>query len=343
MQLRFLALFLLAMCITACSKSNSTLNDPKSIEKERLADLVIRKTATKLKKETNMRPCGTMGQMLNEIQKLGLSFYYYQPTDIVEARKLLVKSVDAMLQEVNQETKIHPFLIRYPFMPRNIEIEIFLRNPDGKDVKPGTLYVISASDGNLVYQIDHPQTKKLTTIYKETFEEAKQRVADPSLPLVHFQPDPEISPEKLAQIHKGISFVGDDGVIWLMNEKGEWVKHPNWQKKEATKAIVEVTAKNGAKVSVSIDSLEHSIFRLNGTGFQPYETVNFISNSNNEVLHYSLTADDKGNLLPIQLSPAVIGKSGGICNIHLLRREDSIHVKLPWGRPTKIKKIDRFN
>lgn len=231
MRWGFLAVLLFALSTTTCSKSASPLKDPKGIEKERLAEVVLRKAATKLKQECTLRPCGTIGQMLNEIQILGLSFYYYQSVDIAEGRKLLIKSIDTMLQEVNQETKIHPYLIRYPFKPRNVEIQIFLRSPDGRDVAPGALWVIGASEGNLVYEIEHPETKRLTTVYRETYDEALQRIVDPNLPLVNFQPDPEISPEKRAQLRKGISFVSDDGVIWHLGEDGGWIKDPIFEKK----------------------------------------------------------------------------------------------------------------
>ncbi len=219
-----LAILLVAVGILAYQRTSYILHKPPKTNKQKLANEIRHKVALQVKQETGLRPVGTMGQMLHEIQKLGLSFYYYQPVDIVEGRKLLIKAVDTMLQEINSDTRIHPYLIRYPFMPRNVEMTIFLRNPDGRDVAPGTLRIIEAIDGCFCYQIDNPKTNRFTTIYKETYEEALQRLADPSLPLVGFQPDREISPEELARLRKGISFVGDDGAIWHLGENGSWVK-----------------------------------------------------------------------------------------------------------------------
>ncbi len=214
----------------ACSRPNSTLIDQAGQEKQKLANKIRRKVASQLKQETQLRPCGTIGQMLNEIEVLGLSFYYYQLVDIAEGRKLLVKAVEAMREEVNNEPQIRPYLIRYPFAPRNVEIQIFLWSQDGRDPPAGALWGIEASGGILRYKIEHPDTKRLITVYQETYDEALQRLEDPSLPLASFEPAPEISQEELARLRKGISFVADDGSIWHLGADGCWIKDPRCKK-----------------------------------------------------------------------------------------------------------------
>jgi hypothetical protein len=167
-----------------------------------------------------------MGQMLYDVERLGLSFYYYKPIDIVEGRKLLVQAVNAMLNEINQDERIQPYLYRRPFLARNIQIDIYLHKPDGNWVDPGDLWIIEAEGGYLHYKADHPTTKRLVTVYKETFDEALARIADPSLPLAAFEPDKEISREELRKVQKGISFVDGGGAIWHLGENGSWVVDP---------------------------------------------------------------------------------------------------------------------
>jgi len=224
MKTWILAIILVAIGTIACDRPSSC--SKADIEKEKFADNILRKVSTKLKKETELRPVGNMGQMLNKVQVLGLSFIYYQPTDIVEGRKMLIKAINSLMAEVNQETRIHPYLSRYPFTPRNIEIEIYLRSPDGRDVTPGALWIVEASGGYLHYKIDNPATHRLTDIYKETYEEALERIKDPSLPLVPFQSSPEISKEELARLRKGISFVSSEGSVWHLGDDGCWIKDP---------------------------------------------------------------------------------------------------------------------
>ena len=61
---------------------------------------------------------------------------------------------------------------------KNIQIRIFLRNPDGSNPISGRLSVISSVDGILEYDIRDPKTDRLKTILEETYEEAHQKLAD---------------------------------------------------------------------------------------------------------------------------------------------------------------------
>lgn len=213
------------MGTTGCQKINNLPEKQTSNDKQALANQVRRKAASRLKEELKLRPCGTIGQMLHEIKILGLSFYYYKPVDILEGRKLLVKALDTVLEEVNNESQIHPYLIRFPFKPRNVEIQIFLWNPDGREVSSGSLNVIEASEGYLSYDIHHPTDPGFITVYKETYEDALQRLADPTLPLVPYQPDSrKITSQDLIKLRKSVSFVDNDGSIWHLDENGCWAK-----------------------------------------------------------------------------------------------------------------------
>lgn len=98
--------------------------------------------------------------------------------------------------------------------------------------------------------------------------------------------------------------------------------------------INEVIAKDGAKVILNVDSFEYSIFQINGEGFEPYESMSFISNSCHETLYTPIKADKSGKILPMGVLPAVIGETGGVCHINILREKNSIHLKFPWGTKT---------
>lgn len=67
-------------------------------------------------------------------------------------------------------------LYRYPFEPKNVEIRIFLKGPDGRAVLHGELSVVSAIGGVFSYEIDNYETKLFTEVLQETYEEAKKKV-----------------------------------------------------------------------------------------------------------------------------------------------------------------------
>ncbi len=218
-------IFLLASLVVGCSQTLPP--DVRVSEKQKLANEVRRKVARQMKQEANLRPCGTVGQMMNEIEVLGLSFFYFQPVNIAEGRKLAIQAVEAMLKEINQEPRIHPYLIYYPFEPQNVEITIFLRNSDNSDLPQDALQIIVASEGSLRFKINHPANGGLLTIYKETYQEALDRLADSSLPLVPFEPDrKKLSPEEWARLRQNIGFTSDDGSVYHLGEDGGWVKNP---------------------------------------------------------------------------------------------------------------------
>lgn len=98
------------------------------------------------------------------------------------------------------------------------------------------------------------------------------------------------------------------------------------------KVIVnEAMAKDGAKAQVIAVSLEHSIYELAGEGFKPNESLNCISTSCDEVLYFQVKANEDGKLIGVGSMPAVIGESGGICRIDILREDAPLHLKYPWG------------
>jgi hypothetical protein len=164
---------LLCFMLFGCSEINRSSYAPS--EKVKIADEIRKKAATELMVQTGLQPCGTGGQMMDQVKMLALSFDYKQPLQIDEARELLIKSVDVLVAAVNADDRIRPYLNNYPFEPKNVQIRIFLRGRDCVDIPAGELSVISAIDGTFNYKIDNPKTKLFMTILNETYQEARQK------------------------------------------------------------------------------------------------------------------------------------------------------------------------
>lgn len=141
-------------------------------EKENLCNKIIRKTATELKNELKLVPYGSGGQAMDQVKMLALCFIYREPVEIDQARTLLIASVDKFTAKINENEDIRRYLNNYPFETKNVEILIYIQDPSRNNFEPEKLCVVSIISDILEYQIHDPSTKKLTTIYKETYEDA---------------------------------------------------------------------------------------------------------------------------------------------------------------------------
>lgn len=140
----------------------------------KLADEVRLQTLVQLRDEYHLIPYGIGGGMVDEIHCLALSFIYYKKLDIEEGRELLMAAAKVFLNNINNNESIRKYLNYYPFKPRSIELRIFLQKPDGSEWDSGTLCIIKVVGGKVEYEID--QDRRLITIYKESFEEAAEKV-----------------------------------------------------------------------------------------------------------------------------------------------------------------------
>lgn len=137
-------------------------------EKVKIASEIRSKTLKKLEKEMGLIPCGSGGQMMYQIEMLGLAFQYRHSIDVEKGRRILMQAINEFLKEINSNERIRPYLDVYPFEPKNIEILIVLQSPDGSNIDNGKLELIFVSEGILQYQFNNSDSSK----YKETYEEA---------------------------------------------------------------------------------------------------------------------------------------------------------------------------
>ncbi|NNM43194.1 MAG: hypothetical protein HKM07_02500 [Chlamydiae bacterium] len=139
---------------------------------EQIADTITTETAKKLQKEKGLILAGTGGRMMNDIQMMMIGLTFSHEVTVEEARELLIYSTEKYLLEINNNEKIRLYLHEYPLTAKNIEIEIFFRNPDGSSVGPGKIRVATAYEGILTYSVKYAENKSLKSIHTETFEQA---------------------------------------------------------------------------------------------------------------------------------------------------------------------------
>ncbi len=147
--MRFIFYLLAALVLCSCEWGGP----PNPFDKQTITNKIRKKAAIKIKEETGLIPCGTGGQMMDQIKMLYLAFVYREPIDMNRARELLIKAVQDFASEINGDERIRTYLDKFPFEPKNIEISIFIQNRNGGDFGKGSLCVVSANNGILTFDI----------------------------------------------------------------------------------------------------------------------------------------------------------------------------------------------
>jgi hypothetical protein len=149
----------------------------ESEDYEKLADKITYKIAKQLLIEKNMYLIGTGGQMMDDIQMMAMSFEVCRPLNVPKARQLLISAIQKYLSEINNDEKIRPYLHQYPFTDKNIQIDFWIRNPDGSRVALDKIYYVSAINGILRYYIDDPEKFSRKLVHEESYGEVLQLIS----------------------------------------------------------------------------------------------------------------------------------------------------------------------
>ncbi len=144
---------------------------------EKLADKITFKVAKNLAVEKGLRLIGTGGGMMDDIKMMEMSFQYFHEVTVEEGRQLVVTSVEEYLSAINNDQKIRKYLHEYPFTPKNIEISIWIRNPDGSNVDFDKISYISFLEGILTYKLDKAEKGKSRVVHEESYEDALRAVS----------------------------------------------------------------------------------------------------------------------------------------------------------------------
>ena len=146
---------------------------------EKIADRVTREVARKLKKEKGLHCAGKGGGMMSDIQEMALSFQFFHEVDLTEARELLVYATTEYLNAINGSKEVRPYLHNYPFKVENIEIMIWIKKSDGRDVASNQIAFLSTVKGILSYALPRERgvlSRKI--LHEETYEEALKILKD---------------------------------------------------------------------------------------------------------------------------------------------------------------------
>ena len=141
---------------------------------EQLVNSVLAKTAETIKKKYKLKPCGQGAAMPGgPIQELILCFDTKDQFTKEELRGLLIKSAQELLNQINENKDMQPFLIKQPFTIENVEIIIYNVDRNGMDLRDPAISIAQISQGRLIYRTNDPEDYfKYKNQYEETYNEA---------------------------------------------------------------------------------------------------------------------------------------------------------------------------
>ncbi len=167
LKLFFGAAFIVVMC------SCTTLS-PTSKEFYRVAG----KANDGIMKALTVRSGGSGEMIPDKILVYDGSFDYYKPMTIEEGRKFVLCASKIALDVFNSDNRIQKYLENIPFTVNNLMIFFFVDPIPGKISNQFEIYCACLVNGKLLYDYYDYDQKRYVTIFKETYEEALQRLQE---------------------------------------------------------------------------------------------------------------------------------------------------------------------
>jgi hypothetical protein len=124
--------------------------------------------AKKLSKRHNMEVIGVTGGLAGRVNVLGLSFEIIGPLTKEQLREILIDCVEEFMTAINANERLRPHLKNYPFTPKEIEIELYIKGEKRRDLFDPEIRVAVATHGSLRY---HTTAKDNPFGYKSEFME----------------------------------------------------------------------------------------------------------------------------------------------------------------------------
>jgi len=135
---------------------------------EKYADEIVNSFAREMQKEYGLICVGSGGRQSRDVETIMVSFNVYREITLEEARTLIVKAKERLVEKVNAHEKIRPFLREYPFTWRGADISLSFQKEDGSRYLDGSVaFVCSARGGRISYSKAELQKRKFVDILDE--------------------------------------------------------------------------------------------------------------------------------------------------------------------------------
>lgn len=124
-------------------------------------------------KRHGLKFLGGGGGFLDRINKIELTFVLEKNVSVEEARELILSLGDDLLELINSDEDIRPYLSHYPFSPKGLCITVLFLDKQGRFVNQKHVANVSSNNGALFFYNFNQTENELITLKKETYKQAK--------------------------------------------------------------------------------------------------------------------------------------------------------------------------
>jgi hypothetical protein len=147
---------------------------------EKALDVFWTTTAEAIHKKWKAAQVKFGGDMSDGIKEFAFLFYKYKKVDVSEARRLEIEVMEFLLEKINANTELRPYLKEYPVRPEHIQVLIEFKNSRGYDQEgEDRLFSVSHQNKVIQYCMRESSNQEVWRIHPipvktETYEEASQ-------------------------------------------------------------------------------------------------------------------------------------------------------------------------
>ncbi|HEY4831659.1 MAG TPA: hypothetical protein VIH61_03765 [Waddliaceae bacterium] len=129
------------------------------------------------KRKYNFDLIGSGGGIPDYVTNFSLHYVSTNQVDMLKTRKMFVNNVEDLLQLINSNEQIRPYLSNYPFTINNLEFRISFQDRFGKRQEPPYVALVSLINERIFYSFYDLSTRQfIGKDYSEPYSEARKMV-----------------------------------------------------------------------------------------------------------------------------------------------------------------------
>ncbi len=161
--------------VKASPLQNPAIHQAKPIEE--VMDGILSTFVKKMREEHGLRCYSIGGRLTDHVEEIGASFTIIKHASQKQARKITSLVVESLLQEINSNDQLKPYLKEYPFPIDRVKLRIHFKKRNGYSYCDGSVKQITVEGKEISYFRRLPNLAEFEEVFaKEGYSQAKDKV-----------------------------------------------------------------------------------------------------------------------------------------------------------------------